>query len=127
MKKITSILLAAMLALVMNSCADMQAKRQISKLESLVERVEQKGSQFTDQQWKDVSDRYEDICEDMEKYHYTDIQMQEIGRLKARYYAARVKNSGGLLNGFFQQLGGFVDGILDEAEQTVDDAMDEAD
>ena len=124
MKKLTSFLLVVILALTMTSCADMMAKRQISKLESLVERVEQKGADYTNQQWSDVSAEYDRICDKMAQYKYTDEQLQEIGRLKGRYYAARVKNAGGLFNGLFQQMSGVVDGILDGVGNVVDGFLD---
>jgi len=127
MKKFSILLFSVVLAMVVTSCSETQAKWQINKLESLVERVEEKGADFSQQEWSEAADKYEQICAKMEQFHYTDEQLQEIGRLKARYYVACAKNmlnsSGSLLNGFLQQVSGAVDGVMDE----LDDAVDELD
>lgn len=133
MKKITSFLLVAVLALSMASCAKMQAKRQIHALESLTERVEKKGDSFTKQDWTEVSQEYDEICAKMNQCDYSSEQMQEIGRLKGRFYAACAKkainNAGGLINGIMNTVGGAIDGFMDgmsgsqDEEEQEDDAM----
>ena len=116
MKKITSFLLVAVLALSMASCTKWQAQHQIRALESLTERVEKKGDSFTKQDWTEVSQEYDEICAKMNQYEYTDEQMQEIGRLKGRYYAAYAKqmlnSAGSIFNGLMNQVGGAVDGFM---------------
>ena len=72
MKKITSFLLVAVLALSMASCTKWQAQHQIRALESLTERVEKKGDSFTKQDWTEVSQEYDEICSKMNQYEYTD-------------------------------------------------------
>lgn len=132
MKKITSFLLVAVLALSMASCAKMQAKHQMHALESLTERVEKKGDSFTKQDWTEVSQEYDEICAKMNECEYTQEQMQEIGRLKGRFYAACTKkainNAGGLLNGLMNSVGGAIDGFMEgmsgsDEQQEEDDAM----
>ena len=81
MKKITYILLCASMVLAMTSCAKMQANRQISSLESLIEKVEKDGDSFTKEGWTDVANEFDEICGKMAQYDYTDEQMKEIARL----------------------------------------------
>lgn len=117
MKKITYLLLCASMVLAMSSCAKMQADRQISSLEALIEKVEKDGDSFTKEDWTDVANEFDEICGKMAQYDYTDEQMKEIARLKGRFYGActkkAVKSAGGLLNGLLQQAGGAVDGFLE--------------
>ena len=131
MKKITSFLLVALIALAMTSCAKWQAQPQLNALESLVEKVEQKGADFTTTDWNRTSEKYDAICTKMSQYEYTNEQLQEIGKLKARYYIACAKGvmGGGILNGLFQQATGAFDGVMDEVGNALDeagDALDEA-
>ncbi len=132
MKKIVSFMVVAVLALSMTSCAKWQAQHQINALESLVEKVESKGADFTQTDWSKTSEKYDAICTKMNQYDYTNEQLQEIGKLKARYYVACTKGAlgGGLLNGLFQQAVGAFDGVLDELDDvgdTVQEEMDQAD
>ena len=131
MKKITSFLLVVGLIFTITSCAKMQAKHQIRSLESLTEKVEKKGDLFTRQDWTEVSREYDEICTKMNQCEYTNEQLQEIGRLKGRFYAACTKkafnSAGGLLNGLFQQAGGAIDGFMESmSESQKDDNEDDA-
>lgn len=132
MKKVINFLLVAVLALSLASCAKMQAKHQMHALESLTEKVEKNGDSFTKQDWAEVSQEYDEICAKMNECEYTQEQMQEIGRLKGRFYAACTKkainNAGGLLNGLMNTVGGAIDGFMEgmsgsEEQQEEDDAM----
>lgn len=128
MKKITSFLLVAVLAITMSSCAKWQAQHQINALESLVEKIENHGDELTRQDWQEVSDKYDAICTKINQYDYTNEQLQEIGRLKARYYVAYAKGSlsgGGLLNGLLQEAAGAVDGLMNDLEKETDEALQE--
>ena len=129
MKKITSFLLVALIALAMTSCAKWQAQHQINALESLVEKIENHGDELTRQDWQEVSDKYEAICTKINQYDYTNEQLKEIGRLKGRYYVAYAKGAlnseGGLLNGLFQQGSGLLDGVLGGVSDAIDDVLDD--
>ena len=135
MKKITSFLLVAVLALSMASCAKMQAKHQIRSLESLTEKVEKQGDSFTIQDWTEISQEYDEICAKMNQYEYTNEQKQEINRLKGRYYAVcskkAIHSAGGILNGFIQQAGsaidGFMEGMSDSPEEKEDNLEEQVD
>ncbi len=119
-------IVVAVLALSMTSCAKWQAQHQIDALESLVEQVEQKGANFTSDEWSKTSTIYYEICNKISQYEYTDEQLQEIGRLKARYYVACAKGAlgGGLLNGIFQQATGVLDGLMDGVDDALEEAID---
>ena len=128
MKKITSFLLVVVLAITMSSCAKWQAQHQINALESLVEKVENHASDFTRSDWEKTSAKYEDICQKINQCEYTNEQLQEIGRLKARYYVAYAKGSlsgGGLLNGLMHEAAGAVDELMKDLEEEKDEALQE--
>ncbi len=128
MKKIASFLLVVVLTLTMSSCAKWQAQHQINALESLVEKVENHASEFTRSDWEKTADKYEAICEKMNQCDYTNEQLQEIGRLKARYYVAYAKGSlsgGGLLNGLLQEASGAFDGLMKDLEEEKDETLQE--
>lgn len=130
MRKLTLFFLAAILGLATTSCAKMQAKHQISRLESLVERVEKQGNDLSRQQWSQVKAEYDEICAKMKQYEYTAEQLQEIGRLKGRFYAACTKNAlnaaGGWFNDFIEQAGGVINGFLDGLVTYPDDTPKES-
>lgn len=125
MEKITSFLLVVVLTFTVSSCAKWQAKHQIHSLESLTEKVEKKGDSFTKQDWAEVSEEYDEICAKINQCDYTDEQLQEIGRLKGRYYAACTKHAfnaaGGLLNSFLQQAEGAIDGFMEGISEPQED------
>lgn len=129
MKKITSFLLVAVLAITMSSCAKWQAQHQINALESLVEKVENHASDFTRSDWEKTSAKYEDICQKMNQCEYTNEQLQEIGRLKARYYVAYAKGQlsggAGLLNGLLHEASGAADELMKDLDQEKDETLQE--
>jgi len=132
MKKFFTIILVAFLAITFTSCEGMKAKRQISRLESLTEKVEKKGDKLSSNEWTKVFEDYEDICNEMSKYEYSNDQMAEIGRLTGRFYTAcgshALKGLGGFLNGAASALGGFLQGVGSSVTDTdVEDLEDEWD
>ena len=52
---------------------------------------------------------------------YTDEQLQEIGALKARFYAARVKNAGNRFKDVIQQVKGAYEQVVEEMDEGLDE------
>ena len=120
-KKTINFLCIALLAITITSCAGMQAKHQMSRLESLVEKVEQKGENYTSADWDKAIAQYDEITAKMAQCEYTNEQLQEIGALKARFYAARVKNAGNRFKDVIQQVKGAYEQVVEEMDEGLDE------
>ena len=127
MKKLTFLSLILASILLLTSCNKEQ--RCIDRLDKLVTKTEQKADQLDKQQWQDVVSQYQEICAEMEKYSYTDEQLQHIGRLKGRFYAVAAKyqisGKGGLLNSVFRQGIGIFEGLMNGVDEDFDSALDD--
>ena len=123
MKKLV-IFCAVMLCLV--ACHPAQTKK--DTLKDLVENVEKNSDKFTEADWELSDAKYESILQAMEEYDYSNEELREIGRLKARYVKEVGKNKMRIfkknLNNLFQQSMGVMDELKEyqpEVEAYVED------
>lgn len=103
-------------------------QRCIDKLEKLVSETEQKADQLDKEKWQEAVAKYQDLCAEIEKYSYTDEQLQHIGRLKGRFYAVAAKyhlnGKGGLLNTAVQEGMGILESLWNAADEELGTAID---
>lgn len=103
-------------------------QRCIDKLEKLVNKTEQKADQLDKEQWRAAVAEYKEICAEIDKYNYTDEQMQEIGRLKGRFYALAAKyhlnGKGGFFNSIVQQGMGVIESLWGAADEELSNAIE---
>ena len=110
MNKFNVFLAAIAFSLCFSSCET--SKTPIEHLSSLVEQVEDRYDEFTDEDWERIASEYEKIEEEMSKYEFTDDELKEIGKLKGRIYlkdfSKQIEDWGkqieGGLEGFFEEL-----------------------
>ena len=110
MKKLV-IFCAVMLCLM--ACNSAQTKK--DSLKDLVENVEKNSDKFTEADWELTSAKYESIVNAMEEYNYSDEDLQEIGRLKARYAKEFGRNQLHILKRQFNDLWQQSVGAVEEA------------
>ena len=82
MKKILTICLIAAMAVSMQSCSTRRAA--INDLESLVDKVEKNGEEYTLEDWENVIYRCAKIEKKLQKHEYSAEEHREIGTLKGR-------------------------------------------
>lgn len=119
MKKLNVLLAAIAFSLGFSSCET--SKTPIGELSSLVERVEDKYDEFTEDDWDKIASEYERIEEKMSKYEFTDEELKEIGKLKGRIYAKMTKNAvkdfSKQLEYLGKQIEGGVEGFFEELKE----------
>lgn len=126
MKKLLFMVMMASSLMLFAGCNKEQ--RCIDKLEKLVNKTEQKADQLDKEQWREAVTEYKEICAEMDKYNYTDEQMQEIGRLKGRFYALAAKyhlnGKGGFFNSIVQQGMGIIESLWGAADEELSNAIE---
>lgn len=67
----------------------------IDSLEKLTSRIENNSSNWTEADWDDAAQNYSEIIETLQRYEYTDEQLQHIGQLEGRCMAGFTKHYSG--------------------------------
>jgi hypothetical protein len=136
MKRSFFLVLVMTIVLLFTSCDSLKAKYQVRELRSLVEYVSEEGASLSKDEWSEVFDEYELIVNNMELYTYTAEQMDEINKLKGRFYSVAVKNgiktAGKKIGDMFHNAGNFLEGFVqgvqensDEIVESVEDKLEE--
>ena len=112
MNKLNVFLAAIAFSLGFSSCET--SKTPISELSSLVEKVEDRYDEFTDEDW-------EKIEEELSKYDYSEEDLKEIGKLKGRIFAKMTKNAvkdfSKQIEDLGKQIEGGVEGFFEELKE----------
>lgn len=87
-------LLVNLLALVF--CGSLMAcnpdKTAYESLENFTERLEQKSADWSEADWDDALQKYSEIVQTLERYNYSDEQLESIGRLEGKCMAIFVRH-----------------------------------
>ena len=117
--KFNVFLAAIAFSLCISSCET--SKTPIEHLSSLVEQVEDRYDEFTEEDWEKIASEYEKIEEEMSKYEFTDDELKEIGKLKGRIYAKMTKNAlkdfSKQIEDWGKQIEGGVEGFFEELNE----------
>lgn len=108
----------AFAAICLSSCKSKEEKC-IDDLRDIVERVESKGEDMTDEEWTAVLAEYETVTNNAKDCEFTDEQIKEVANLEGQFVAksskAYMKQVGGKVKDALKQagdaLGGFVEGL----------------
>lgn len=127
--KATKLMMALLLGLLLAACSTKQTP--IDDLRDLSEELTQHGAAYTQEDWQSAAKTYEDIEKDLARYDYTDAELQEIGKLKAKcgiaFAHAALGNVGEYLHDFGMEMKGAVEevsgamGDLNNALEEIDD------
>lgn len=119
MNKLNVFLAAIAFSLGFSSCET--SKTPISELSSLVEKVEDRYDEFTDEDWEKIVSEYEKIEEELSKYDYSEEDLKEIGKLKGRIFAKMTKNAvkdfSKQIEDLGKQIKGGVEGFFEELKE----------
>ena len=121
MKKYIVTLFTSLCLLGMTSCDHKQAA--IDELEGLAEDLKESSEQYTKEDWNAATEQYQAIETELEQYEFTDEELKEIGKIKARCFKYFSKGSimmiGKELKSFRIQLEGAIE------ELSKDDSLEE--
>lgn len=81
MKKIIFSLSLLIIAL-LTSCDKRQSA--IDDLENFSQELKENSSDYSNQDWEEANEQYQLLVEQIDQYEYTDEELKEIGKLKAR-------------------------------------------
>ena len=119
MNKLNVFLATVAFSLGISSCET--SKTPISELSSLVEKVEDRYDEFTDEDWEKIVSEYEKIEEELSKYDYSEEDLKEIGKLKGRIFAKMTKNAvkdfSKQIEDLGKQIEGGVEGFFEELKE----------
>lgn len=119
MNKFNIFLAAIVFSLVFSSCET--SKTPVEHLSSLVEEVEDKYDEFTDEDWENIASEYEKIEEELSKYDYTDEELKEIGKMKGKVLAkmakSAVKDFSKQIEDWSKQIEGGLEGFFEELNE----------
>ncbi len=111
MKK-TQLLLSLAIAcvLVLTSCDKKQ--NAIDNLSNFVEKVEKNAPNYTDKDWTNVNNEYDELITEIDKYEYSSDEAKLIAELKGKYIGIKAKDN---VNDFIEG----VDKAVNEVKSTI--------
>lgn len=111
-------------AISISSCQS-QEEKAIDKLDTLVERVEKNGNDYSADDWKAVVKDLEAINKEMENYDYSKEELKEIGRKEGRIMVMMTQEAAKYLKNNYQSIlegvGSFAKGIKEGVESELDE------
>lgn len=90
--KFGKLLFAALVGLIVFSSCN-KKQHAIDKLSSFVERVEKHASEYTDEDWSEANQEYEEIIAEIDKYDYSGDDAKRIASLKGKFAGIKTKDS----------------------------------
>ena len=120
MKKLCFVMLVGLF--VLTSCQP-SAESYIGDMKDLVEKVTEEGSEYTAEQWKEVSQKFEELVKKAEELgELTAEQKKEIAKLQGKFSGVVVKkgfdklmdDAGKELEKAGEAIGAFLDGLTEE-------------
>ena len=106
MKKITYLTITLLFCLLTFTACD-RKQHAIDKLNNLVEKVEKNASEYTEEDWAAVDQKYAKIIAEIDKYDYSSNDSKRISKLKGKYSGIKTQYT----------ISNFVDGIDKTAKE----------
>lgn len=125
--KIKVFLIVAAL-LVLSSCNNW--KQVPSRLERLVDKIEERGDDFSESNWEKVRAEYYDIMDQYYEYRdkYSSEDSNRVLKAAGRYHALMLKrgfkDAASYINGIISNAPAYLEGIGEALEETEDDTLD---
>ena len=91
MKKVVCFTILAFAILMFPSCDKKQYA--IDNLSDLVEKVEKNASDFTEEDWAEVNQQYDEIIAEIDKYDYSSDDSKRISKLKSKYSGIKTRHT----------------------------------
>ena len=110
-KKALLIMTVVMLGLFNLTSCQSREERTIDRLESLSERIEKNGDKYDVEEWNGIMKELEAIGDDIDDCDFTSKQMEEVGRLQAKFYKTILKNGPKVFSGALSTFGSYAKGL----------------
>ena len=110
-KKALLVMTLVMLGLFNLTSCQSREERTIDRLESLSERIEKNGEDYDVEEWNGIMKELEAISEDIDDFYVTCKQMEEVGRLQAKFYKTIMKNGPKFFSGALSTFGSYAKGL----------------
>lgn len=108
--------------LMLTTCSSKQSP--VDDLTELSYKLQEDSENYSSKDWESAITKYAQIEKDLQQYEYTDEELKEIGRLKAKCAKAMMKSSGKLLKSQFHILEMQLEGASEELEGAFDEFID---
>jgi len=115
MKKISLLLLSMIFCI---SCSnDIQKSYHLKNLDKFCTELKEKSSNFTEEEWEHAHQKYDAIILNIDKYDYTDAELEYIGQKKGECLGIFAKHEVEIyekkVHDISKQIGGIVEGFID--------------
>ena len=100
--------------LILVSCSSKQDP--IQDLEALSRDLSENCETYSQSDWENVAIRYSNIENELQKYEYTDEELKQIGKLKAKCVKAIVHSSGNIIKSQIHNVKMQLEGASEELE-----------
>ncbi len=121
-----SLILLLGMSLFLSSCNDKEDS--IRKMEQLSADMSLHSANYTEEDWTEALDKYQELSEDIEGEDLTPQQLQRLGKVKgeiAGYFANQAgREAGAALRDMLYEAAGFVDGFVNTALPDAKDLQD---
>lgn len=124
MKKIISFFTIAVICFVL-MCACSSKQDPIDDLETLSVELENNCENYSQKDWSEVAEKLSSIEEDMNNYDYTDDELRQIGKLKAKCYGTILRFSAKIMKSQIHNAKMQFEGASEEIESTINDVNKE--
>lgn len=111
-KPIIQALLIAILSIVLTACN--KQEQAIDDLRSFSEQLKEESAEYTQEDWQQAGEQYQQIVEEINQYEYTDEQLKEIGRLQAVCIKQMSKGAMKLLRQNINSISKQLEGAIEE-------------
>ena len=115
MKKYLMGMLLLAAATTFNACRE---KSRVDELKDLVEQIAEEGSTYTEEQWEQVGDKFDQLLEKLEAYDdLTPEELNEMARLQGQYAAEAFKRHGQQFKQELEKAGKMLEGFMEGMDE----------
>ena len=105
-----------MFSLLFSACETSQTP--VDHLSALLQRIDNESDGYTEEDWNNITNEFNEIEEELSKYEYTDEELKDIGRIKGQILAkmtkSAVKDLKKQMEDLSKQLEGGLEGFMEE-------------
>ena len=116
-----------LMSIAFTSCDKRQSA--INDLENFSEELKENSSDYSSQDWEEANEQYQLLVEQIDQYEYTDEELKEIGKIKARCLKRMTKGAMKQLQDGIHSITKQMEGAIEECgiDSDDDDSYDSED
>lgn len=101
-------------------CSDKKADA-LNDLETLAEQLTAESTDFTQDDWDVAQNQFNQVCEELEQYDFTDQELKHIGELKGKCIAVFTRKKASDFKNDLHRIGQEIKGFIDGFAKGIDD------